>query len=166
MTMNSKILTQQPYIIISHHLFADVLEDDRTKQKSLVATKSFQHNAVLCSFSGGAVSATPTYLTVQTGLNQHITLVPDFLQYCNHSCEPNIFFNTTTFELVALKDIYTGDELTFFYPSSEWKMDQSFTCNCGNKNCLHTIKGAAYLSKEMLSKYKLTDFIQSMLDTQ
>ena len=103
---------------------------------------------------------------MQTGLNEHITLQPDFLQYCNHSCEPNVFFDTTKFELVALKNINVGDELTFFYPSSEWNMDQPFACTCGNKNCLQTIKGAAYLSKEVLANYKLTDFIQSMLDKQ
>ncbi len=161
--MNSNLQTKQSYTIFCHQAFADVLQNNITNEKSLHTTKAFKKNEVLCNFSGGAVSTTPTYLTVQTGLNEHITLQPEFLQYCNHSCEPNCFFDTTSFELVALKDINIGDELTFFYPSSEWNMDQPFACTCGNKNCLHTIKGAAYLSREVLSKYKLTDFIQSML---
>lgn len=162
--MNSNLQTQSSYTILSHQAFADVLQNNVTSEKSLYTSKNFSEGDVLCNFSGGTVSSTPTYLTVQIKLNEHITLQPDFLQYCNHSCEPNVFFDTTKFELVALKDINIGDELTFFYPSSEWNMDQSFTCNCGNKNCLQTIKGAAYLSKEVLLKYKLTDFIQSMLD--
>ncbi len=164
--MNTSLQNQSGYINPIQQAFADVLYNNITNQKSLLATKSFRRNDVICFFSGGTVSSIPTYLTIQIGLNEHITLQPDFLQYTNHSCEPNVFFDTTSFELIALKDINVGDELTFFYPSSEWNMDQPFICNCGNKNCLHTIKGAAYLSKEVLSKYKLTNFIQSMIDKQ
>lgn len=164
--MNSNLQTQSSYTILNHQAFANVLQNNITNEKSLNTTKAFKKNEVLCSFSGGTISLTPTYLTVQIDLNKHITLQPEFLQYCNHSCNPNCFFDTTSFELVALNDINVDDELTFFYPSSEWNMDQSFACNCGNKNCLHTIKGAAYLSKEILLTYRLTDFIQSMLEKQ
>lgn len=162
MKANKELIT--PYRILHHQAFADVLQNNITGEKSLYAIKAFKQNEVLCSFSSGTVSSIPTYLTVQIRLNEHITLQPEFLQYCNHSCNPNVFFNTTTFEFVALKNISIGDELTFFYPSSEWKMTQSFACTCGSKNCLHTIKGAAYLSKEVLANYMLTDFIQSILD--
>jgi SET domain-containing protein len=40
------------------------------------------------------------------------------MQYINHSCDPNVAFDTTAFKLVALKDIKAGDELVFFYPST------------------------------------------------
>lgn len=153
-------------VMQSNQAFADIFQNNITTKKSLHTAKAFKQNEVLCNFSDGSISQTPTYLTIQIGLNEHITLQPDFLQYTNHSCEPNVFFDTTSFKLIALKDINVGDELTFFYPSSEWNMNQPFACNCGNENCLHTIKGAAYLSKEVLSKYKLTDFIQSMIDKQ
>ncbi|MCX6208718.1 MAG: SET domain-containing protein-lysine N-methyltransferase [Bacteroidetes bacterium] len=164
--MNSNIQTQQTYTILYHQVFADILQNNITGEKSLHTTKAFTKGEVLCNFSGGTISSTPTYLTVQIDLNKHITLQPEFLQYCNHSCNPNCFFNTSSFEFVAVKDIAIGDELTFFYPSSEWNMTQQFACTCGSKNCLQTIKGAAYLSKEILSNYKLTDFIQSMLEKQ
>lgn len=164
--MKASKQTQPSYITLRHQAFADILQNDITGQKSLHTNTAFNKDEVLCNFSAGSISLIPTYLTVQIDLNKHITLQPDFLQYCNHSCEPNVFFNTISFELVALKNINVGDELTFFYPSSEWDINQQFTCNCGNKNCLKTIKGAAYLSKEVLSKYILTDFIQSMLDKQ
>jgi SET domain-containing protein len=144
--------------------FAEILQNNETRQKSLHVIKSFKTRDVISKFSAATVSIIPTYLTVQTGFQEHITLQPTFLQYINHSCNPNVFFDTTQYELVALKDIKVGDELTFFYPSSEWDMTQSFECNCGSKNCLHNIKGAAHISKEILANYKLTDFILSMLD--
>ena len=144
--------------------FAEILQNNVTKQNSLHVIKSFKTRDVISKFSAATVAEIPTYLTVQTGVDEHITLQPTFLQYINHSCNPNIFFDTTKYELVALKDIEVGDELKFFYPSSEWDMTQNFECNCGSINCLQNIKGAAHIAKEILANYKLTDFILSMLD--
>jgi hypothetical protein len=62
-------------------------------------------------------------------------------------------------ELVCLRPLQPGDELTFFYPSTEWDMAQPFVCNCGNSTCLQLINGASHLSKDTLSRYTLTDFI-------
>ena len=101
--------------------------------------------------------------TVQIKDDVHIELLPECLECANHSCEPNCFFNTTTMELVAIKPVKKGDELTFFYPSAEWDMNQAFQCNCGNKECVGNIKGAKYLSDAALKKYRFTDFIQSKL---
>ena len=33
--------------------------------------------------------------------------------------------------LTALRPISEGDELTFFYPSTEWAMAEPFECGCG-----------------------------------
>lgn len=154
---------QQNYTTLTQQPFADVVLNNTTNQKLLQATKKFKKGVVLQQFSASTTSKTPTYLTVQIGIDEHITLQPTFLQYCNHSCNPSVFFDTSGFELIALKNIEIGDELTFFYPSSEWSMTQSFICNCQSENCLHHIKGAAYISKEILATYKLTHFIQSML---
>ncbi|MBS4044629.1 MAG: SET domain-containing protein-lysine N-methyltransferase [Chitinophagaceae bacterium] len=148
---------------IQHFEFADVLTNNITGEKSLHATKIFQPNDIICNFSAVITSHIPTHLTLQVALHQHIVLAPEFLQFTNHSCNPNVFFNTTTYELIALKEIYKGDEITFFYPSTEWNMTQAFVCNCGHKNCLQNIRGAAYLTKESLSNYRLTDFILKML---
>jgi hypothetical protein len=45
-------------------------------------------------------------------------LNPEWLQYINHSCDPNVAFDTAAFKLIALKDVKPGDELCFFYPST------------------------------------------------
>ena len=78
----------------------------------------------------------------------------------NHSCDPNVFFDTTKMEVVCMKQIQPGEELRFFYPSTEWEMDQPFVCNCGSSNCLQLINGAAHLSDETLAQYRLSDFIK------
>lgn len=159
-------LTSPAYQIISHHLFAERRQKCSNQQNALFAIRPFLPGDVIADFSAGTISAVPTYLTVQVGVDKHITLQPEFLQYINHSCSPNVFFNTTTMQLVALKSIKPEEEMTFFYPSTEWKMTQTFTCYCGSPVCIGEIKGAAFLSKEVQAKYRFTDFIQQQLAIQ
>jgi hypothetical protein len=146
--------------VLSNHAIAEVWQNAETKQKSLHALKPFKPGDSISRFHAGSLSGAATYLTVQIGINRHITLLPEFLQYINHSCEPNVFFNTTTMQVICLKELNVGDELTFFYPSTEWNMVQPFVCNCGSKDCLQLINGASHLSSGTLKKYRLTDFIQ------
>lgn len=157
------ITSSRAFRTVSNHVFADKRQNLANGQNALFATRSFEPAEVIADFSAGTIAAEPTYLTVQVGVNKHITLQPEFLQYINHSCEPNVFFDTTTMQVVALKEIKSGDEMLFFYPSTEWKMTQTFTCYCASAVCVGEVKGAAYLSKEAQEKYRLTDFIQQQL---
>ena len=133
------------------------------QQNALFSLKEFLPGDVIADFSAGTISAEPTYLTVQLGRRKHITLQPDFLQFINHSCDPNVFFDTTLMKLVALKPIFSNEELVFFYPSTEWKMDQGFHCFCGCGSCLGEIRGAAFLPKQVLKQYRLSEYIQQEL---
>lgn len=124
---------------------------------------AFMPGDIVCNFNAETTQNFATYLTVQTGANSHITLMPSFLQYINHSCVPNVFFDTSTWQLVCIREMQQGDEFTFFYPSTEWEMAQPFVCNCGHAQCLQLINGASHLSVATLSKYKLTDFIRQQV---
>lgn len=161
--MASNTITTSDKAVLSQHGFAVIMQNTASNQKSLHATVSFAAGDVISKFNAGTTQSFPTYLTVQTGVDTHITLMPEFLQYINHSCDPNAFFNTDTMELVALKDILPGDEFTFFYPSTEWEMAQPFVCSCGSKDCLQLINGASNLTIQTLSKYKLTNFIKQQV---
>jgi len=158
--MSTNTITSPASQVISRYKFAEVLQNSSTGQKSLHATVSLSPGDVICPFSAGVTQDYATYLTVQTGTSKHITLMPEFLQYINHSCAPNVFFDTTAMQLVCLSALQPGDEMTFFYPSTEWDMAQPFVCNCGSKNCLQLINGASHLSVETLRQYRLTDFIK------
>lgn len=156
-------VTTPSFEVISKHIFANVLLNNESNQRSLFATTGFAAGDVICRFSAGITQSFATYLTVQTATDRHITLMPEFLQYINHSCEPNVFFDTTNMQLVCIQAMQPGDEFTFFYPSTEWEMAQPFVCNCGSTGCLQLINGASHLSVETLSKYKLTDFIRQQV---
>lgn len=156
----------QNKIALSFHTNTEVLQDENNMQKALHAITYFKKGEVISKFCAGITMSYATYLTVQVGPHTHITLQPEHLQYINHSCEPNVFFDTTSMELLALRDIERGEELSFFYPSTEWDMAQPFICNCNSDQCVQLVKGAAYLSKESLSKYQFTNFIKGQLHCQ
>ena len=155
--------SQHAYRVISNHDFAEVRQKISNDQNALFSLRAFNANDIVADFSAGTISSEPTYLTVQIGTDKHITLMPEFLQYINHSCNPNVFFDTTAMKLVALTNISTNDEFVFFYPSAEWNMDQPFNCYCGNKNCIGEIKGAKHLSTENISRYRFTNYINEQL---
>jgi hypothetical protein len=152
------------YSIVGSHPFAEVREDMASLAKSLHSIKQFQPGEVLCDFGAAAILKTPTYLTVQTGVEEHIHLKPDFLKFINHSCEPNVFFDTHSMQLVCIRQIEPGDEFGFFYPSTEWDMAQPFECLCGTSKCLKYISGAAHMPAEKLRGHKFTRFIEQQLN--
>jgi len=149
---------------ISRHDFIEVVLNKHTNQKSIHALVSFKKEELICLFAAKETFETPNYLTLQIDLNKHISLYPEFLQYTNHGCSPNVFFDTTNMKLVAIKEIEIGDELLFFYPSTELDMAQSFLCSCESVNCIKNIQGALHLDEEVLKNYRLNDFIQSQLN--
>lgn len=155
--------TSAAYRVISNHEFAEVRQKISNDQNALFVLRSYQPGELIASFSAGTIGTEPTYLTVQIGRGKHITLEPEFLQYINHGCDPNVFFDTSRMELVALKELEPETELVFFYPSTEWEMTQSFDCYCGSPRCLGNIRGAAFLGPEIISQYRFTDFIQREL---
>ena len=146
--------------VVSNHIFAIRCQDVDFKQNSLHSSTSFKKGEVICNFTAGVTQSYATYLTVQVGISKHITLQPEFLQYINHSCVPTVFFDTTAMQLIALQDLIKGDELTFFYPSTEWDMAQPFVCNCGSRQCLGIIQGAKYLSPQQALAYRLNVYIE------
>ena len=131
--------------------------------KAYFAEQSYKPGDVIADFSASKILSKPTYLTIQLDDNRHILLNPENLQNINHSCNPNVFFDTDAMQLVALRSINKGDELFFFYPSTEWEMAQPFTCHCGSPDCLTEIKGALFIKKNILEKYRLSRFIQQQL---
>lgn len=57
-----------------------------------------------------------------------------------------------------------GIELTFFYPSTEWRMAQSFECFCSTASCRGRIAGASDMSSQQLEGMWLNGYIREMLE--
>jgi hypothetical protein len=85
----------------------------------------------------------------------------------NHSCNPNLIVNTEKGLVYSSKDIYPGEELNYFYPSTEWDMCRPFACKCGSPQCLKYIRGALwtplnYLLSTFLNKH-IVELIQKSI---
>lgn len=130
---------------------------------SLFSSKVFVAGEIICPFSAFSIVDTPNQKTIQIGEKQHIHLQPEILQYTNHNCDPNVYFNTSEMHLECIRDIGIDDEITFFYPSTEWHMAEPFECQCGAINCLRIIKGAKDMDKKVLSRYKLSKYINESI---
>ncbi|MBD2092036.1 SET domain-containing protein [Microcoleus sp. FACHB-1515] len=132
---------------------------DRTTRtgKRAVAAIDIAQGTTIHHIRHYQIRHTPTYTSVQLSANLHIEEL--YLASLNHSCDPNVLINLETLELQAIRDIAVGEELSFFYPSTEWEMDAPFDCLCQSPRCLKRIAGAKYLSIETLSQYTLNRHI-------
>ncbi|KAH6997172.1 hypothetical protein EDB80DRAFT_727202 [Ilyonectria destructans] len=136
----------------SHPDIQEVVENPAeftTKSISRVALPPFSVFAKF-DFPPCTPASEPTYATVQTGRDTHLNLNSDLL-YINHSCEPSLHFDVGNLNvLVGPKGLKVGDELTFFYPSTEWSMAQPFDCLCNTPTCRGRIAGARDMTDTQL----------------
>ncbi|TIB80835.1 hypothetical protein E3Q22_01673 [Wallemia mellicola] len=132
-----------------------------------LADKDFKKDEII-SYLDSASYSERAYTSVQVDSDKHIELNCD-LVYINHSCEPNVAFvinghDKKNWFLKALVDIKKDTPLEFFYPSTEWSMDQAFDCHCKKDNCLGFIKGAAFINKQKLKNYFVNQHILSLIN--
>ncbi|PYI14694.1 hypothetical protein BO99DRAFT_14343 [Aspergillus violaceofuscus CBS 115571] len=128
---------------------------------------SLPAGSLFCKITG-TTPAQKAYTSVQTGRDAHIELNSD-LVYCNHSCAPTVDFDMHRMEVrvVADRDLQAGDPLTFFYPQSEWEMDQPFQCTCGaGARCRGVIDGAKKMEAGVLREYWLNPHIEEMVSAR
>jgi hypothetical protein len=104
----------------------------------------------------------PTYQTIQVGPGRHIEEL-GCIAHLNHSCRPNVLVHINRLECIALTDIAPDEELTFFYPSTEWEMARPFPCQCGAPECVGRVAGARSLPVEVLSRYFINAHIREMI---
>lgn len=88
------------------------------------------------------------WLAMQVGPDEWLCSAGEQLDDCiNHSCEPNAGFTTGEPALFALRDIATGEQITWDYSTSISEAGWTLDCLCGTTNCRGIIR----------SWYELTD---------
>lgn len=85
--------------------------------------KGFDKGEVVVDLTG-LTPGPKRYSSVQVSATEHVELNSD-LVFMNHSCDPTMHFDVDRMAIVALRSVKPGDELTFFYPSTEWDMGKS-----------------------------------------
>lgn len=133
------------------------------KFRTLVTKRAYAKGEVICPIPSENIMDKPNRFTVQIARDRHTHVGK--LAALNHSCDPNVILDTEDMQMIACKDIQKGEELYFFYPSTEWQMDAPFICLCGASNCIHVVAGARFLPLSTLEHHYLNPHIrEEMID--
>lgn len=128
---------------------------------SLVAHREIKYGEIVISLRDLKPQSLRTYQTIQVRDNHHV--VEDSLAKLNHSCDPTITIDTVAGVCVAARDIEEGEELNFFYPSTETEMAEPFKCKCESVNCIEYVNGALALPVHVLIGRSLSPHVVTAL---
>jgi hypothetical protein len=131
------------------------------KFRSLITNQAYSKGEVICEIPTEKLFDRANRYTVQIARDKHTEVGK--LSALNHSCDPNVILDTEGLSMVARRDIEKGEELSFFYPSTEWEMDAPFICLCGSTNCIHVVAGARFLPLSTLENHFLNRHIREMM---
>ena len=138
-----------------------MLEVKTYKNKRGVYTQNTIINGDTILELKGIIKIIPCKYSIQISSSRH--LYPDgedepamkklIWPYLNHSCSPNAMVNVNTLQLIALKNIEAGEEITFDYETTDWSMKEPFNCNCGSTNCRGEIKGELFFQHDLILSF-------------
>jgi SET domain len=131
------------------------------KFRSLITKQAYKKGDLICEIPTEKVIGKANRYTVQIGRDRHTEVGK--LSALNHSCDPNVILDTENLQMVACRDIEQAEELSFFYPSTEWEMDAPFICLCGASNCIHVVAGARFLPLSTLENHYLNRHIRELM---
>lgn len=125
----------------------------RDHHRRLVALRDIPRGTHLFRITGREI-ASPTKYSVQVSATLHLDqdcardefeLVRKyFWRYLDHACEPTTMIRDR--DVIAVRDIVTGEGVTFHYCTTEYDMATPFACLCGSPRCMGTIRGARHLT--------------------
>jgi hypothetical protein len=126
-------------------------EVDSEGNGRLLAGRSFAAGDILFKLEG-SLEDRPSRHSVQIGELLHVR--PDsegrpervLWRYMNHSCEPSVAIRGI--EVVALRSLEPGEEITFDYCTTEAMLISPFACACQAAACRKWIAGFLALTPE------------------
>ena len=146
---------------MSRSIPASLMIRTHHKYRSLTTKKAYRGGDVICPIPSESLFDKPNQFTVQLGIDRHVEVSE--LASMNHSCDPSTILDTTRMLVFAARDLSPDDELTFFYPSTEWEMSSPFICLCGAPNCIHVVAGARFLPLSTLEGHFLNQHIRQLM---
>ncbi len=140
---------------------ASLVIRSQNQYRSLTTPQAYKKGEIICPIPIESLYDKPNQFTVQIGIDRHVEVKE--LASMNHSCNPSAILDTTRMLVFAARDLAQDDELTFFYPSTEWEMSSPFICLCGAPNCIHVVAGARFLPLSTLEAHFLNQHIRQLM---
>jgi SET domain-containing protein len=127
---------------------------DKGYGKTHIAKVSIKKGAVVIKSFGSPLDHQTAHYSIQISNKKHI--LPRYWtgRFWNHSCAPNTYARTNRdgyVELVALRDLKVGEEVTYSYWMTEitWTAgasESSLSCMCGEGSCRQKIPSFSQLT--------------------
>ena len=150
-------------------------------QISLVSKVDLPAGAHLCNVTTHTPVPLTTWSSVQSSVNTHFEF-NSALVYANHSCAPTLDLEVFApdaehcypngiageFRVTQKRDLRKGDDLTWFYPSTEWQNPGPFECRCGAPDnvCIGVEAGSKFLPKDVLDRYFINKHVRYLAEEQ
>ncbi len=110
-------------------------------ERGVYAKRDIKKNTRLFDYKGKLLNYRTKH-TLQIDEDKHLAGPILF----DHSCNANCKIDWANFDIMADREIKTGEKLTFNYLTSEEELRHPFSCYCNETNCKILIKGFKYLS--------------------
>lgn len=155
--------------LLDRNVFSSPLQIRETggKGRGVFATGGFAEGEVV--IVGKPVFRSPerTWQTVQIDVDAHVRISVPF-EFVNHSCDPNCGIKPNrhaAYDLVAMRGVEAGEEVTFDYCTTEWSIVGFDRCDCRSDRCRGIVRGGKFLSLDELERYDgyLAPYYRSLL---
>lgn len=153
-----------------------IIKDTGKYGNGVFATKDIKEGEIIYELSGEIISFDESIRRIrigeerqddslQVGLELDMDL-DEFSRTFNHSCDPSAGIRKIS-ELVALRDIKEGEEITFDYsatigpniPPELWTME----CGCDSLKCRKILGNVLSIPKEQFEFYKSKGVLQDYI---
>lgn len=151
--------------LFMHNLLASTVEPRSISSKGFgsFALVRIPRNSHIATFGGPILTAAAFSLEPPDVRSRSIQVERDCFMVgppqrepgdsINHSCEPNCGMRNAT-QIVTMRDVLEGEELTYDYAMSDATHYDQFLCNCGAKCCRGTITGEDWKLPTNQAKYQ------------
>ena len=104
-------------------------------QLALYAKSDILKGTVILDLSQLPIINQNNRYAVTLSKGKYIDTANHLSSYTNHSCEPNLSFDTSKLTFEAIKDLKKDEMLTFDYFTTEIEITEPFQCLCGSQFC-------------------------------
>ena len=131
-TINVKGLTVIPLVNYLGRL------DNDTASYGVLSMDIFRKDSIVYEFEGEVIDE-PTRTSIQSYDDIHLEDDLKIATFINHRCKPNTRVEKLRkkrgrkIRFIALKNIEIGEEISFNYNTTEYKLSHPFKCNCHDK---------------------------------
>lgn len=127
------------------------------------ATQTLPYGAIVATFGGTASTRaglnrfTPDRVSRSIQVDDDLFFVgpvtPEPGDFLNHSCAPNCGMRNAT-QVVAMREIAAGEELTFDYAMSDTAPYDEFECHCGTELCRGFVRATDWQREDLQARYE------------